>query len=304
MGRSLLIPHPGVSARSWVKEHRGDADLIVLDPGDAGHQHLARLGLYKGEKLAEWRFYGSLDAQRSPHVLVGALSGMLQSASENVLVQLFPARSSPLMKQLIALVAQLVKPDSIFVTEGADLDLDGFPVGPESVLLDPAFPDTVQHAQRKALWLKLVEKCVPHEVNLRRVSIEGARLGAGHLVDREMLKRVGLNAIHAEVAGGTLLVIAEEEPDDMHVARALDVFHCGRIQFVSPEQYEGLLCSFARQGGEDFGMGFVQQIDFESGIAHIMSDAVPPAPVRILRLGSLRIDQAGRELGEARPWQV
>lgn len=208
------------------------------------------------------------------------------------------------MRQVVALAAQLLAPDAIFVAEGTDLDLNGFPMGPESVTLEPAFPDTVQHAQRKALWLKTVERCVPHEVNLRQVSIQGARLGAGHPVDREMLKRVGLQAEHAEIAGGTLLVIAEEEPDDAHVARALDVFHCGRIQFVSPQQYEGLLCSFARQDGEDFGMGFVQTIDFVSGIAHVMCDAVPPAPVRILRLGSLRIDQAGRELGEARPWQV
>src|SRR5262249_27431054 len=104
--------------------------------------------------------------------------------------------------------------------------------------------------------------------------------------------------------GGTLLLLSNEEPSDQSVARALDVFHCGRVHVVHPESYDNLLCSFARESGEDFGTGIVQKIDFETKTATILCDAVPPAPIRILKLGGLRVDPSGRELGEVRPWQV
>jgi polynucleotide 5'-kinase involved in rRNA processing len=68
--------------------------------------------------------------------------------------------------------------------------------------------------------------------------------------------------------------------------------------------YRNLLCSFAKQSGEDFGMGILTDIDWNSMRAYAQCTAVPPAPVRILRLGSLRVDSNGHELGEVRPWQV
>jgi polynucleotide 5'-kinase involved in rRNA processing len=305
MARTLLITHPGASWRSWLKDNRGDRDLIILDPAEPSQGTLARLSWFHGEKTAAWRFYGSLDAQRAPHVLLAALAQMLEQAGDNALVQLFPVRGGPLMRQVVALLAQLTRPESILVAEGTDLDLNGFPVGPESIELEAAFPETVQHAQRKAIWLKLLERCVEHDVDLRRVALEGSRLGSGQAIGRDALQRLHLETVlHAEISGGTLMLVAEEEPDENTIARALDVFHCSRAHFVAPAQYAGLLCSFARQDGEDFGMGLVSSIDFLSGTARILSDAVPPAPVRILRLGTMRIDSSGRELGEARPWQV
>jgi hypothetical protein len=65
-----------------------------------------------------------------------------------------------------------------------------------------------------------------------------------------------------------------------------------------------LLCSFANQEGEDFGIGMIRGIDFVTGVAQVACTAVPPAPARILRIGGLRVDPNGNELGEARPWQV
>lgn len=305
MGRTLLLGHTGADWRSWLKQHRNHRDLILLDPADASHGALARLCLIRGEKTVFWRFYGSLDAARSPHVLIASLAEMLSRSDDDVIVQLFPMRGGPLSLQAIHLCSQIVKPIQIVMNGKADVRLDGLPATPEVVDLDPGLPEAVRQAQRKALWLKLVETCVPHEVDLRKTAIDGARLGSGHRLEPEQLARMGLSSVlHAETCGGALLLIADVEPDDHAVARALDLLHCGRAHVVHPEAYRGLLCSFARLDGEDFGMGFVQEIDFSSGRAQVMCDAVPPAPVKILRLGSLRIDREGRELGEARPWQV
>jgi polynucleotide 5'-kinase involved in rRNA processing len=178
-------------------------------------------------------------------------------------------------------------------------------VGPEEVETEASFPAMVQQAQRKAQWLKLNESCSEHEVNLRRVSIEGARLGSGDAIHPDALAKANLDpALHGEVAGGTLLLVTAEEPSDQAMARALDIFHASRAAVVAPTAYDNLLCSFANQEGEDFGIGMVRKIDFKTGIAQISCTAVPPAPVRILRIGGLRVDGSGNELGEARPWQV
>lgn len=305
MARTLLLSSAGFSWRDWLKEHRKDWDLVCLDPAEPSQSPPGRLTLHKGTKPAYSRFYGSLDPSRAPHVIVAALAQMLELAGPDCIVQLFAIRNSPLLRQLTSLCAQLVQPDQVLAPKGAGLDLEGFPVGPEEIEIEAAFPAMVQQAQRKAQWLGLIEKCTEHEVELRRVSIEGARLGSGSSLHPDLLAKAGLSdVVHAEVAGGTLLLITDSEPDDSTVSRALDVTHASRAAVVNPDAYENLLCSFARQSGEDFGMGIIRSIDFAGGIAKIACTAVAPAPVRILRLGGMRVDLSGRELGEARPWGV
>jgi polynucleotide 5'-kinase involved in rRNA processing len=88
------------------------------------------------------------------------------------------------------------------------------------------------------------------------------------------------------------------------LARTLDIAGCTRAQVASPEDYNGVLCSFCRDSGEEFGFGFIREIDWEAQSAEILSTAIPPAPIRLLRVGSLRIDDRGRELGEAKPGSI
>ncbi|HEY0867593.1 MAG TPA: hypothetical protein VGE01_09445 [Fimbriimonas sp.] len=299
MGKTLLIGHHGVSWRDWLKEHRGNRDLLCLDPAESYAGPPARFVLVRGNRPVYHRFYGSLDAQRAPHVMMASLAQALFVAEEDALIQLFPYRPFPLLRQIVALIAQLVQPSAILVAQGTALDLDGFPVGPEEVELGKSFPLLVMQAQRKAQWMKLMEQCQEHDVDLRQVTIEGARFGSGENLTREVE-----GVLYAERCGSTLLMVSDEELSDAQIARALDSSHTARAHLVSPEAYRNLLCSFGRPNGEDFGMGTVAEIDWESLRARVLCTAIPPAPVRILRLGSLRIDPHGNELGEAKPWQV
>lgn len=304
MPRTLLLSSPEFAWRDWLKENRKDRDLVLLDPGDPAQTPPGKLTLWKNGKPVHWRFYGSLDPTRAPHVLVAGLAQMLSAASADAIVQLFPHRNTPLMRQVTMMCAQLAAPAEIFTPKGADLDLEGLPVGPEEVEIEAAFPPIVQQAQRKAQWMKLIENCSPHKVDLRYVAIEGTRLGSGRRIHSEQLANVGLDGQHAEVSGGTLLLIAETEPDDHVLGRALDIFHASRAIVQPASAYDHLLCSFARQEGEDFGFGIIENIDFANGVAQVRCTAVPPAPVRILRIGSLRVDPNGNEVGETKPWQV
>jgi len=305
VGRTLLIGHPGVSWREWLKEHRGNSDLLCLDPNEPSLGTPARLVLLKEHRPTFSRFYGSLDPQKGPHVVLAALAQAMPNLSEDAKVLLPPYRPTPLLRQLVSLAAQIVRPTEILVGKGTPLAHDGLPIGPEEVELEAAFPPLVQQAQRKAQWMKLLENSEMHEVSLREVSVEGARFGSGTILSADERKTAGLGVVlHAEKMGATLFIVAEGEVEEAEIARALDFTHCTKAQFAEPSWFENLLCSFARQSGEDFGMGMVQSMDWNARTARILCTAVPPAPVRILRLGTLRVDRTGRELGELRPWQV
>src|SRR5579862_27138 len=188
MSRTLLLSSAAFSWREWLKENRKQRDLACLDPSDPAQSPPGKLTLFHGSKPAYWRFYGSLDPARAPHVLVAALAQMLPIAGDDAIIQLFPARNTPLLRQLIQVCCQLVQPKEILTPKGAGLDLEGLPIGPEEMEIEAAFPVMVQQAQRKAQWMKLIETCTEQEIDLRRVSIEGARLGSSEALHPDLLE--------------------------------------------------------------------------------------------------------------------
>jgi hypothetical protein len=305
MGRTLLIGNAESSWKEWAKKNRNGCDWICLDPAESSYGYLARLALSRGEKTVGWRFYGSLDPQRYPHVLLAGLVQLLNQANDDAIVQLFSYQPNPILRHTAVLAAQIVQPERLLIAPGTAIDFEGWPVGPEEAEPEKALPLIAIQAQRKANWLKLIENCEPHEVDLREVAIEGARLGSGVAMDEAERASCGLaNVQYAEICGTTLFVVSPEALDEDTVSRALAMLHCSRIHVADPTAYENLICSFARQDGEDFGLGLIQKIEFATGLATIQCTAIPKAPVRLLRLGALRIDPKGNELGEVRPWQV
>jgi polynucleotide 5'-kinase involved in rRNA processing len=297
---TLLIGTPQTTWRDWLRAERGRRDLLCLDPADPEHEHLARVVLLRGERPLFTRFYGSLDPQRAPHVLIAAVARALPLLAEDALIQLFAYRPTPTLRQAAQLVAELVRPERVLASAGVSVPFEA-----ETVELDKAFTPSVQLAQRKAQWMKLRENGEPHEVDLRAVRLEGARLLAGTVLDASLRDAAGLgDALHAERQGRTLFVVAPYEAEDGEIGRAMDVVGCSRAVFAHPDSYRGLLCGFARNHGEDFGTGFVEEIDWTTLRAQILCDAVPPAPVQTLRLGALRVDASGNERGEVRPWLV
>jgi hypothetical protein len=304
MSRTLLLGGTDTSWRDWLKQNRGERDHLCLDPADAVQGQPAKFSLMRRERPAWERFYGSLDPQRSPHVIVAAVVEGIEQCHGDTLVQLYAYRRTPVLRQTTQLILDLIKPDR-FITTGA-VDLSQFRISAEveTVELDKAFPNAVQVAQRKAQWLSLIERCEDHVVDLRQTVIEGVRLGSGEIVSEHQKSKLDLERAYVEVIGTSLLIVADDEFDERVISRAMDFTHCSRVQFVNPESYEGCLCSFAKQVGTDFGFGFVQKIDFFNQRAQIKCTAIPPVPVPTLRIGSMRIDDLGTEFPELKPWQI
>ncbi|HYF00176.1 MAG TPA: hypothetical protein VEJ18_14745 [Planctomycetota bacterium] len=300
MGRTLLIGTSQTTWRDWLRAERGRRDLFCLDPADPEHDHLARAVLLRGDRRVFTRFYGSLDAQRAPHVLIATLARALPLLADDALIQLFAYRETPVLRQATQLVVELLQPERVLAAAGIRV-----PVDATEVELAKGFTPNVQQAQRKAQWLKLREQGEMHEVDLKAVRVEGARLMAGTVLDATTRAAAGLqSAMHAERQGNTLFAVVPYDPEEVEIGRAMDTAGCSRAVFAHPETYEGLLCGFARGRGEDFGTGFIESIDWTSLRAKILCDAVAPAPVQTLRLGALRVDADGNERGEVRPWQV
>lgn len=305
MSRTLLLGSPNVSWRQWIVETHPSHAVLCLDPADTDFGLPARLALHVGDRVTKWRFFGSLSALRSPNAILVALVELMREAPQDLLIQLFPYRPSPLLRQLALQCAQLIQPQRIVLTEDVAIDRRGWPVGPEVIEAPKGYPPMVRHAQRKARWLKLFEECDQHEVRLRDIAIEGARVGSGTEIDRNQFGKLSLeNAHRIEVCGSSLLVITEEYPHDGQIARALDVTHCSKAHVVNASSYQHLVCSFADDTGAEFGFGVIDRIDFNTEIAYVRSTAVSGTPIRILKLGGLKVDPDGRELGEAKPWEV
>ena len=305
MGRTLLIGGRTGAWREWLRTNRKGRDLICLDPAEPNYGTPGRLVLVRGDKTVAWRFFGSLDPMRSPHTLIAATMELGALADEDAIILSFPYRPTPLLRQTAYLLAELTRPTAILIESGQQIPLNGWPLGPEDISLEGGFPEVVLNAQRKAQWLALLQMCNPHEVDLRNVSILGTRLGSGQSVTESVHKLNGFKTIsYAEVCGKHLFVVAEDEPDAPALSHALDNFHCEKATIVAPSAYRYLLCSFARESGEDFGMGIIREIEWDSFTATVTCNAIPPAPVRILKIGSQRVDADGKEMGELRPWQV
>jgi polynucleotide 5'-kinase involved in rRNA processing len=127
------------------------------------------------------------------------------------------------------------------------------------------------------------------------------RLGSGQRLHGSPFDSLGS---HVELYGQTLLVVGDQVPDDRSAGEALNLAHASKLHLVSPRSYDNLVCSFVRGTGEDFGIGVIREIDFVERRAVVFNTAVAPAPVRNVRVGSLRIDATGKETGETKPWAV
>ena len=151
----------------------------------------------------------------------------------------------------------------------------------------------------------MVDESELHELDLRHIPLEGLRLGSGTPLPLENLRRYGFeDPLHAEVAGSSLLIVSVATVEGDEVSRALDATHTTKAIVVAPKAYENLICAFARRDGEDFALGRIVGIRFPERVAEVQATAVTGAAVELLRVGGLRIDADGRELGELKPWEA
>lgn len=297
MSRTLLVGDRGGSWRGTAAWPGESAEILCLDAASGDWTTPGRLSLLRGGKVVAWSFLGCLEARWNPIAFLAGVGYLVGVAGTEFTVVMPPVPASPLGRNLTIEAIRIVRPDRIAVSGPGMESALPWPIGPEVLESSETMPSLVSEAQRRARWLELFERCEPHTINLGSVPAIGARLGSGERVE------CGLPG-WTEVCGYTLFCVSEGEVEEIDISHALDVSGATKFRHVQPGAYQGLLCAFARQDGEDFGMGVIDSFDPESGLISARSDAVPPAPVRILKFGTLRLDDSGRELGHVGPWTV
>ena len=102
---TLLVGADGAAWHAWRTAERKPRDLVLLDPADAHYGPAGRLRLIRGDRAISTTFFGAMDAQRAPHLVLAACAELLGQAEGVPCVQLFPYRPSPLMRQLAQTIA-------------------------------------------------------------------------------------------------------------------------------------------------------------------------------------------------------
>lgn len=297
----LLVADPKWTWREWLKENLRGRDLVCLDVADADHGPPARAFLLRDGKVRAWRFVGSIHPNRNPvDLLIGAAT-LIAQAKEDALVLSFEMRESPTLRHMALAISEQAAFERALVPEGSGFLHEPWLIETEQIALQNSLPESAKTAQRRARWLEVLESCQEHVLDLDHVGIHGIRLGSGQRLHGAPFDQLGT---HVELYGNTLLVVTDHEHDEDAATEALNLSHATKLNFVATTAYDGLICSFVRGTGEDFGIGVVKSIDFEARTATFLNTAVAPAPVRSVRIGSLRIDATGKETGETRPWAV
>lgn len=297
----LLVADPRWSWRTWLKDNLGQRDLVCLDVSNADFGPPARVFLLREGKVRDWRFVGSVYPQRNPVDLLIGASDLVGKAAEDAVVLSFEVHEMPLHRQMLLALSEGAMIKEVLVPEGSQLLHEPWLIESEQVCLPEALPESAQTAQRRSRWLEMFEGCSEHVLELDHIGLHGVRLGSGKRLHGTPFDDLG---VHVEVYGSTLFVVTDHDVDEQTAGDALNLAHATKLSLVSPATYEGLLCSFVRGSGEDFGIGVVQSIDFQERKATFFNNAVAPAPVRSVRIGSLRIDETGKETGETKPWAV
>jgi len=297
MDCTLLIGAAGHTWRGWL-EQNSNRDLIIADLTNCDYGTPGRVSLWRAGKQIAWRFIGTLDVQRNPIAWLAAVSELALQMQNSGVILCDDASVNPVMRHLLLNLAMMIQPKEILTPEHSELESWPWPVGARPIPVLAGYPELVHEAQRRALWLKLLEDCSEHEVLLTDVRLQGSRLGSG-----ELLANPDSND-YSEICGDVLHLVTQSKLGDDEIARMLDHTHTARLSMVDPRTYHGLICSFAHENGDDFGMGIVKRFDESRGLMTILNTALAPAPVRILKLGTFRIDSGGKEIGSLAPWTV
>ncbi|MCW5937670.1 MAG: hypothetical protein KIT11_10245 [Fimbriimonadaceae bacterium] len=282
----------------WPQETKDRPARLCLDPSDADHGPPARCFAWLEGGVRDWRLIGGLDPRSDPVALLEAAVELAGALPPDAIVLSFPVRETPFHRHLALSVARALRASRVIVPEGSPMARWPWPVGAEEVEMPDQYPVVVREAQRRARWLELFERSTLQEVDLGQVRVVGARLGSG-----ERFRSPDF-AGYLEKCGETLLVVDDADLDDGLVGRLCAQAGAGKLVHTKASEYEGLVCSFARESGEDFGMGVVRSFEPARNRMVVLCDAIAPAPVRALKLGTLRVWSDGREVSELVPWSV
>lgn len=293
MPGTLLVPSPGTLLPFDERQ-----EMIVLDPEEYSYGPAGRLLLLKDGKVAAWSFVGSLDPLRQPLALFSGLAALMRKAGPNPTVRLFPLKKAPLAIQTALEIAHILQPEKIITLEGRGLESLPWPVGAEVVPGEKAPPEMVPEARRRREFSTLSDAQQLHPFDWTSGGLMGGRLGRGTPIPRLD------DTLWAEVMAGTLFVLTPQPLTEPQLRRMMEDSNCDKVMSASPNDYKGLLVSLTRQDGTDFGLGLIEEVDLARRTFMIRSPFPPETPIPLVKLGGIKLDSTGKQIGQVKLWSL
>lgn len=301
---TIVIGSKELSARSWWQANCS-GPILIANPAFSDLRPSCQLSIWEQDKWRETAFVGTEDVTQAPHIWIAAVLKLLQKLPEVSTVVFPPLAPSPTLYNTFFAAIEVMQPNRIIIPAGVDWAHGAhWTVGPEEVEMEPAPPAMVDQAKRRSQWMSYLSSGKTHEIDLSQVRRQGTRIGIGDRVDTAAIAA----PIHPESLiyrqGSVLFVVSSAPLDDQAVNLLLNITHTEKIVLAAPEDYVGVVCSLAYESGEDFALGIVTHLDLSSRVITVQSPAIPPAPVRCLKLGLKRTNLEGQGLITVRPWSI
>ncbi len=298
MGATLLINHPRWTWREWLRHELGDTPLLIADPSFSDYGWAGRISIYREGRVRGWRFVGATDSAQAPLAVLAGTSRLLREMPENYFLLAPSGLTGPATRELIYSMAEMVELDRCLIPSKSAYARWKWPWPTEAIEMEAQTPDYILRAHRRAKWVEMLDLGNLQEFDLADVVIQQARLGAGFKMDLSEWGGIGW------AAGSVLHVVTDQDIDEYAAARLMDEAHARRISLIHPSEYRGLLCSLARSDGRDVGMGIVHSFDPQTQKLVLHTTAEEGSRANIVRLGLLKLDETGNEVGDLRPWTV
>lgn len=157
------------------------------------------------------------------------------------------------------------------------------------------------HARRVA-FASYFQNARSQTLSLDQISLTGRRLGAGQPIPPNTLQRLNQHIrgaiLHIERIGNSLHVIVRQPISETQIQLLTTLTNTDRAVVLPPTAYHHLLVGLIDYQGRHFGVGLIEQIDFEKRLLTVQTPVVSVHPVRWVQLGYLRVLPDGTELGE------
>ncbi len=303
MARQLVFWDAQGAGREWLNEQA--SRHLILDPRETHPEFPGCCVLGRRDEILGWGFVGGPDVQQNPLELLRVSSRLIRSAPDNLLILAPRFDHGPVARSLRATLIDWLQPDSILISRGDTVNDRAWPMGVTEFDFPPGMPDVVLRAQRKARLRDLLERSKPLQISFQQVRWTGVRLGSGQAAPEIQVQEAGIRSVlHIETFGSTAFAVVSEELDALESSLVMRLVGATRLHFALNSAYSGLVCSLARIHGEDVSLGYIESIDFRKGVVSVRATAEDIAGLGLIRVGHLRIDSEGNELGTVKPWSL
>ena len=104
--------------------------------------------------------------------------------------------------------------------------------------------------------------------------------------------------LHAEMVGNSLHVIVRQPLTESQIQLLMTLCSADRAVVLPPSAYHHLLVGLIDYRGRHFGVGLIEELNFDQRTLTVLTPVASVLPVRWVQLGFTRVLPDGTELGE------